>query len=113
MNFVPKMNAARLVEGYKTILRDIYSSRQYYKRAIDCLSRFKPDRIEPRRINPISDLKALTKILMTLGVRDKERLRFWIYLFRLVVFHPRDIAHGLTLAAMGYHFRKITMSYCE
>lgn len=113
LNFVPKMNETRLVEGYKTILRNIYSSREYYKRALDCLSRFKQNRIEPRRINVINDLKAFGKIIMTLGVRDKERVQFWNYLFRLAVLHPRDFAHGLTLAAMGYHFRKITDVYCK
>ncbi|HKX82586.1 MAG TPA: B12-binding domain-containing radical SAM protein, partial [Pyrinomonadaceae bacterium] len=40
INFIPKMDLSRLVEGYKTILRNIYSPREYYKRALDCLSRF-------------------------------------------------------------------------
>jgi radical SAM superfamily enzyme YgiQ (UPF0313 family) len=113
LNFVPKMNETRLVEGYKTILRNIYGSREYYRRALDCLSRFKQNRIEPRRTDLLNDLKAFGKIVLTLGVLDRERFRFWGYLLRLVMFHPRDFAHGLTLAAMGYHFRKITAAYCE
>lgn len=113
LNFVPKMNEARLVEGYKTILRNIYSSREYYRRALDCLSRFNQNRIEPRRADLINDLKAFVKIMMTLGVRDSERVQFWKYLFRLARLYPREFAHGITLAAMGYHFRKITMTYCD
>jgi radical SAM superfamily enzyme YgiQ (UPF0313 family) len=113
LNFVPKMNETRLVEGYKTILRNIYSSREYYGRALDCLSRFNRNRIEPRRTGLLNDLKAFGKIVLTLGVLDRERFRFWSYLLRLVLFYPRDFAHGLTLAAMGYHFRKITATYCE
>jgi radical SAM superfamily enzyme YgiQ (UPF0313 family) len=113
LNFVPKMNETRLVEGYKTILRNIYSSREYYKRALDCLARFKQNRIEPRRTDLFNDLKAFTKLIMTLGVRDSDRLQFWNYLYRLVRFYPRDFAHGMTLAAMGYHFRKITAEYCK
>jgi hypothetical protein len=27
--------------------------------------------------------------------------------------HTRDFAHGLTLAAMGYHFRQVTEKYSE
>lgn len=50
---------------------------------------------------------------MTLGIRDKARLQFWAYFYRLVRFHPRDFAHGITLAAMGYHFRLITEEYCK
>jgi radical SAM superfamily enzyme YgiQ (UPF0313 family) len=113
LNFVPKMNETRLIEGYKTILRNIYSSQEYYKRALDCLSRFKQNKIEPRRTNFINDLKAFVKIILTLGVRDRERVQFWNYLFRVVKFFPREFAHGMTLAAMGYHFRKITATYCK
>jgi radical SAM superfamily enzyme YgiQ (UPF0313 family) len=113
MNFVPKMNPSRLVEGYKTILRNIYSPREYYARALDCLARFEQNKIEPRQINLINDLKAFARIVVTLGVRDRARLEFWNFLFRLVRFYPQEFAHGMTLAAMGYHFRKITAEYCE
>ena len=57
--------------------------------------------------------KAFCKIVMTLGIRDSERAAFWNYLFRVIRFYPRDFAHGLTLAAMGYHFRQITEKYCD
>lgn len=113
LNFVPRMNPARLVEGYKSILRNIYSPREYYRRALDCLSRFHQDRIEPRQGSLIEDLRALGKIILTLGVRDSERKQFWEYVYRILRFHPRDVAHGLTLAAMGYHFRQITEKYCD
>lgn len=113
LNFVPKMDMTRLVEGYKSILRNIYGSREYYKRALDCLSRFHQNGIEPRKTSLREDLKAFCKIVMTLGIRDSERAAFWNYLYRVVRFHPRDFAHGLTLAAMGYHFRRVTEKYCD
>lgn len=113
INFVPKMDVNKLVEGYKTILRNIYSPKEYYRRALDCLSRFHADRIEPRQLNILGDLRSLIKIISTLGVRDQARREFWKYCFDLVRYYPRDIAHGLTLAAMGYHFRQITEKYCE
>jgi radical SAM superfamily enzyme YgiQ (UPF0313 family) len=113
INFVPKMEMTRLVEGYKTILRNIYSSREYYQRALDCLSRFHQNRIEPRQTSAIEDARALYKIILRLGILDRERAAFWNYVYRVVRFHPRDIAHGLTLAAMGYHFRQVTAKYCD
>ena len=113
LNFVPKMDKTYLIEGYKTILRNIYSPREYYRRALDCLSRFKQDKLEPRSSTLIDDFKSLVKIIMTLGVRDRERMQFWNYLFRVIRLYPRNFAHGLTLAAMGYHFRKITATYCD
>jgi Fe-S oxidoreductase len=113
INFVPKMNHDRLVEGYKTILRTIYNPREYYQRALDCLSRFHQNRIEPRHATIIGDVKSLVRILFALGIRDSERRSFWKYCFDVIRFYPREIAHGLTLAAMGYHFRQITEKYCD
>lgn len=112
VNFVPKMNRQVLIDGYKSILQKIYSPQEYYKRALDCIAAFHNDRIEPRKIDLINDVKAFARLVMTLGIRDGERAAFWRYFYRLVRDHPRDIAHGLTLAAMGYHFRLITEKYC-
>ncbi|MBP9663368.1 MAG: B12-binding domain-containing radical SAM protein [Pyrinomonadaceae bacterium] len=112
LNFVPKMNRDRLVEGFQTVLKNIYGPRQYYARSLDCLSRFHRNRVEPRQSTLVQDLKAFYRIVMTLGVRDGERKQFWNYFYKLIRFHPRDFAHGLTLAAMGYHFRQITAKYC-
>jgi radical SAM superfamily enzyme YgiQ (UPF0313 family) len=113
LNFVPCMDVNKLVEGYKRVLRNIYSPREYYRRALDCLSRFHADRIEPRTSNVLADLRALSRIVLTLGIRDRERGEFWRYFYNLIRHHTRDFAHGLTLAAMGYHFRRITEKYCD
>jgi radical SAM superfamily enzyme YgiQ (UPF0313 family) len=113
INFIPRMDPTRLVEGYKAILRNIYSPSEYYHRALDCLSRFHADRIEPRTSTLREDLRSLYRIIMTLGIRDSARADFWKYFYRVVRHYPRDISHGLTLAAMGYHFRQITEKYCD
>lgn len=113
LNFIPKMNKTQLIEGYKSILRKIYAPREYYRRALDCLSHFKKNNLDPRQKNLVSDLKSFVKIVMTLGVRDSARFQFWKYLARIIIFYPHNFAHGITLAAMGYHFRKITANYCK
>lgn len=113
LNFIPRMDKTRLIEGYKSVLRNTYGSREYYRRALDCLSRLQQNASEPRRHTFGEEFKALARILWTLGVRDGERFNFWRYLFRIAVFHRRNFAHAMTLAAMGYHFRKLTAVYCE
>ena len=114
LNFVPKMNPARLVEGYKNILRNIYSPDEYYRRAARLFVAFsqKSDRAA-KTSTLLEDAKSLYRIIVKLGIRDSGRREFWNYVFRLIRFYPRDIAHGLTLAAMGYHFRQITEKYCD
>jgi len=111
LNFIPKMDKTKLVEGYKNVLRTIYSPREYYERALLCLSRYGRNGNEMRRTNLKEDLKSLFTLILTLGVRDRARLHFWKYFYKLIRSHPKNFAHGLTLAAMGYHFRLITEKY--
>ncbi|HEX6127035.1 MAG TPA: DUF4070 domain-containing protein [Pyrinomonadaceae bacterium] len=113
MNFVPRMEMNRLIEGYKSVVRNIYSPKEYYRRALDCLSRFHQDRVEPRKISIRNDLRSFFSIILTLGIRDEARRDFWSYFYQLLRHHTRDFAHGLTLAAMGYHFRQVTEKYCQ
>jgi radical SAM superfamily enzyme YgiQ (UPF0313 family) len=113
LNFIPKMNTKNLIEGYKKILRTIYSPAEYYHRALGCLSRLRRDELEPRRSNIISDVKALFRVILTLGVRDSERMEFWRYMRCVITLYRRNFAHAVTLAAMGYHFRKLTKMYCD
>jgi radical SAM superfamily enzyme YgiQ (UPF0313 family) len=113
INFVPRMELTRLVEGYKEIVRKIYSPKEYYGRALDCLSRFHQNRIEPRKVSLREDVHALFNIVLTLGIRDRSRLDFWRYFYELLRHHSGNFAHGLTLAAMGYHFRQVTDKYCN
>jgi radical SAM superfamily enzyme YgiQ (UPF0313 family) len=113
INFVPRMDLNRLLEGYKDIVRKIYSPKEYYARALDCLSRFHQNRIEPRKVSLREDAHALFNIVLTLGIRDRSRLQFWKYFYELVRHHSDNFAHGLTLAAMGYHFRQVTDKYCN
>jgi radical SAM superfamily enzyme YgiQ (UPF0313 family) len=112
LNFVPRMDAACVVEGYRKIQRTIYSPAEYYQRALDCLSRL-TEGPEPRRSSLLGDAAAFARVVLALGVRDRERAEFWRYLRRVTASHRRNFAHAVTLAAMGYHFRKLTEAYGE
>src|SRR5437764_13034249 len=112
LNFVPQMGAARLVEGYKKILRTIYSPSEYYRRALDCLSHLTQGP-EPRHSTRAGDLKALVRIVLTLGVRDRARADFWRYMKSAVTAHRANFPHAVTLAAMGYHSPKRTDAHGE
>ncbi|KXK02367.1 MAG: radical SAM domain-containing protein [Acidobacteria bacterium OLB17] len=111
LNFIPKMDKDKLVAGYKRVLRNIYSPKEYYARALTCLARARKGKNAMLRRDLKDDLRSFIKLIVTLGIRDRARLHFWSYFYKLVLRHPRDLAHGLTLAAMGYHFRLITEKY--
>src|SRR5262249_53724566 len=73
LNFVPRMDATRLVEGYQSILRTIYSPSEYYQRALNCLERVVTETREPRHSGRIGDVMTLSRIVLALGVRDRAR----------------------------------------
>jgi hypothetical protein len=59
----PRMDATRLIEGYKSLLQTIYSPREYYQRALECLKQVAPGR-ESKSRNPVRDLITLTRVIL-------------------------------------------------
>jgi uncharacterized protein DUF4070 len=108
LNFIPKMDATRLIEGYKSIMRAIYSPGEYYQRALNCLERVVGGASAPRRNGFASDARTLFRIVLALGVRDRARGEFWRYLRQARSRHRDQFADAMRLAAVGYHFRKLT-----
>jgi hypothetical protein len=112
MNFIPKMDEARLVEGYKSILRTIYRPAEYYQRALDCLAHLNRDDT-PKIWSKVTlnDIAALVLLTLRLGLRDKARSEFWLYMKCVLADHRDKVRQAIAFAAMGYHFRKLTEQY--
>jgi radical SAM superfamily enzyme YgiQ (UPF0313 family) len=110
LNFVPKMDPTRLVEGYRSILQTIYNSGEYYERALECLKRVSGGGPEQNYYSLMNGLLAFTRIVLKLGLLDRERREFWRFFHRCITEHREDFAHSMRLAAMGYHFRKLNES---
>jgi hypothetical protein len=89
-------------------LRAIYSPGEYYQRALDCLERAVGGAPEARRNRIASDVAPLFRIVLALGVRDRARGEFWRYLRHALTRHREKFAEAMMLAAVGYHFRKLT-----
>ena len=111
LNFVPKMDVDKLVQGYQSIMKTIYKPREYYDRALDSLKRTPHDTPEPSPYNLIQEVKALARLVLKLGVIDGERKEFWRFLIQAVRKHHDRMTESLRLAAMGYHFRKLNDLY--
>jgi radical SAM superfamily enzyme YgiQ (UPF0313 family) len=111
LNFKTRMDPTVLVEGYQTIMRTIYSPREYYQRALDSMRRTAQQFSEPQHYNPIEGLTSLAHIVLKLGIFDRERKEFWRFLNQTLSRHRHRFAESLRLAAMGYHFRKLSDAY--
>jgi radical SAM superfamily enzyme YgiQ (UPF0313 family) len=110
MNFIPRMKSEALLEGYRKILGTIYSPKEYYQRVIDFLRDHKPRKAGPLRIR-WTDLKALAKSMVLLGVVGKERLYYWKLFFWSLFRRPRHFSTAITLAIYGFHFRRVFEEY--
>jgi hypothetical protein len=112
LNFVPKMDAARLVAGYQSIMRTIYNPKEYYQRALVSLKRTPVPSWDPKEVRLFRDLASFVRLLLKLGVLDRERREFWRF-FATAAKHREQFAASMRLAAMGYHFRKLNEAYTE
>ncbi|MGD0036561.1 MAG: B12-binding domain-containing radical SAM protein [Bacteroidota bacterium] len=110
MNFIPKMNYDFLVNGYRSILENIYSSKQYYTRVKEFLRTYNPPRVRVPIVKS-SNLKALVKSVIILGVIDKERLQYWKLFFWSLFTRPRMFPMAITFTIYGYHYRRILEYY--
>jgi radical SAM superfamily enzyme YgiQ (UPF0313 family) len=110
-NFKTRMDPAYLVQGYQTIMRTIYSPREYYERVLDSMRRTAHQLAAPEHYSLIRGFTTLTKIFVKLGVIDRERKEFWRFFTHALLRHRTRIADSLRLAAVGYHFRKLSEAY--
>jgi radical SAM superfamily enzyme YgiQ (UPF0313 family) len=112
-NFKTRMDPNILIQGYQSIMRTIYTPREYYDRVLTSLRRTAQGFAEPNHYSGITALKALSRIVIKLGVLDRERREFWRFLTHSIINHRDRVAESLRLAAIGYHFRKLSEAYGE
>ena len=110
LNFIPKMNAQRLVEGYRSILERIYRPEAYYDRVRQFLEHFEPVAHTKRRM---SDYKAFVRSILKQGVFGESRGQYWRFFLEAATRYRRTFDTAITLAIMGYHFQALTRAVCE
>ena len=113
LNFKTRMDPALLIQGYQRIMRTIYSPREYYQRVLDSMRQTAQEFAEPQHYTLINAVTSFTRVMVKLGVLDRERKEFWRFISRATVKHRDRLAESLRLAAMGYHFRKLSELYGE
>jgi radical SAM superfamily enzyme YgiQ (UPF0313 family) len=111
LNFKTKMDPERLIAGYQSIMRTIYRPAEYYQRVLDSLKRTDQNEVEPQHYGLLNSIASLFRVVIRLGVIDRERRAFWRFLGQAATKHHLNMAESLRLAAMGYHFRKLSEVY--
>jgi radical SAM superfamily enzyme YgiQ (UPF0313 family) len=111
MNFIPKMDRERLVNGYKNVLTTIYSSKQYYTRVKTFLKQYKPQRTKGISRLELWHIRALIRSMWSLGVVDRERWYYWRFFVSTLMKRPRSFPMSMTFAIYGFHFRTVVRKY--
>lgn len=106
LNFIPKMQYAALLEGYRNIVRTIYAPDQFYARVKKFLENYRPLHNSLGRLH-MSEIKAFVMSIFVLGIKGKERFHYWRLFLWSVFSRPRLAPLAVTFAIYGYHFRKV------
>jgi radical SAM superfamily enzyme YgiQ (UPF0313 family) len=113
-NFKTRLDPAYLVRGYQRIMQTIYGPREYYARVLDSLGRTsRPRTVSTYTYSVPAGIAALMRISFKLGLIDRERKEFWRFFVQALIKHRKHFADSLRLAAVGYHFRKLSDAYGE
>jgi radical SAM superfamily enzyme YgiQ (UPF0313 family) len=108
-NIIPQMGMERLLDGYRAIMKQIYSPHNFYPRIRTFLGELRP----PDITMPLNFQRVLAFIRsgFRLGVWSKERFYYWYLLLWTMVRKPRLIPLAVTLAIYGHHYRRICERY--
>jgi radical SAM superfamily enzyme YgiQ (UPF0313 family) len=111
LNFVPEMPEEVLKAGYKRVLNTIYDRRleQYFARCWTLVQRLDRRQAPMPMATPLRLPEMLrfaqASLRQLLSPQGPAYLRF---LSRVLTRHPAMLREAVTLAAKGYHLRKIT-----
>ncbi len=106
LNFIPKMDAQKLRDGYQSVLNYLYSPKEYYERVFEFLKDYNPKR--KRKIQWL-EVRAFFSSVVYLGILDKgkSKLYYWKLLCKAFIYHRSAFGEAVSSAIFGYHFRKL------
>jgi radical SAM superfamily enzyme YgiQ (UPF0313 family) len=106
INFIPKMDYSKLIDGYKAVIRGIYAYKPYYQRVRQYLTEKKP--VNDRRFRlEFSHIKALFQSIFVLGIKERGRVYYWKLFFWSLFRRPKMFPMAITYSIYGFHFRKV------
>lgn len=100
-NFRPAMDEEVLLRGYSGLLRDVYSSRSYYRRCEALVKRLGPSPHVSGR--SWEDAMAFLRAVVAVGVASPRRWLFWRLLLRAASVSAQAFRRAVVLGVKGEH----------
>lgn len=110
INFIPKMDSEKLLDGYKSILKTIYSPKYFYERVMLFLKDFEPKKKKVFHLNP-NYILALFRSIVKLGVIGEERIYYWKLFIWTLFRKPQLFSLAILFTIYGFHFKKISNGF--
>lgn len=109
LNFIPRMDAEKIISGYQQIIQTIYSPKKYYERIGNFLDEYKPTRTRRQRIG-LREVVSFLQSVWHLGIVGKSNSKryYWKLMSKAFFKHRKAFPEAVTLAIYGLHFRKVT-----
>lgn len=106
MNFVPKMDGAELMDGYRHVIQNIYGTKPYYKRVRQFFMNYRKNQNGQRKLQ-WTYIWAFVKSIMVIGILNNGRVEYWKLLIWTLFRRPRLLMDAVTFTVYGYHFRTV------
>lgn len=108
LNFITKMDRAKVIEGYRWVMNSVYSPEMFYNRMLAFLRTYRP---RAKTYLQNSDLRAFVRSMWYLGIADhNSRNYYWKLMRKAVSDYRESFGDVVTMAVWGYHFRKLFWS---
>lgn len=106
LNYVPKIPADQLIEGYHRILRELYNPKKYFDRCILLLKRLRRGKRPTARLSRVNILPYIIPFfrLVSLQLFSRYSLQYLKFMFKTLWLDYRYIPKAFVIAVMGHHF---------
>ncbi len=108
LNFKPQMDPRVLVEGYRRVVTFLYDPalENYFKRCLTLFAHLEP---VPHLYKLKSELALYTEIVgLRRHLSPRQAPTFMKFIASVSKDHPRMLPEAIRLAALGFHFEKVT-----
>jgi radical SAM superfamily enzyme YgiQ (UPF0313 family) len=106
LNYVPKMEAGKLVSGYKRMLKELYEPENYFERCLQLLRTLKPHAASSRPVTGV-EMRAFALSMLVQG-GSSYGWAYWRFLAQALRMRPRMFPWAVTMAVKGHHFFTMT-----
>lgn len=106
LNFIPKMQASTLIDGYENVLTTIYSPRCYFARIKTFLREYRPKKLKRPEVR-FYHIRGLLSSLWFLGIKENGRHYYWNLLLWSLFKRPCLLPYAVGLPLGLLHFKTL------